>query len=229
MSIDKSRVLEYVFLNRNEYDSLTAEQKDRRRIFFIEDTGEMYKGSEIYSNSLVIVDQLPDNPAESKIYIHEGKLKRYINDGWENIELKPVTTDSISDESLDNIVTAKAVKLFIDNALKNYRSIDKIIFKTMAEALKYAENTALSKPGEIISVLFNGKYIAYIITAERGLKTISSDSLDLDVESTETIEMNITKAGIISANVNISEDADNAISVRGDGLYVKSEIPIEVI
>lgn len=229
MSIDTSKVIEYVFLNRKEYDALTLAQKDRRRLFFIEDTGEMYKGTEIYSNSLVIVDELPKNPADSKIYIHEGKLKRFYKGAWINIELKPIAADSITEDTVDDIVTAKAVKDFINNALGNYQSIDNTIFKNMPDALAYTADVFKSKPGQIISILFNGKYSAYLITANRTLQPISSTD-DLDVQETSSVEMNITKSGILSADVKVSSDDNNSIIIKDDGLYVKeAEIKIEVV
>lgn len=233
MSIDTSKVIEYVFLSKKEYDTLTDGQKSRTRIFFIEDTGEMYKGKEIYNNSIVVIDSgmsLPDNPAESKIYIHRGQFKRFVNGEWETIEITSTNTDVIDDDNLDKAVTAGAVKTYIENLLSNYQSNDESIFKSMQTALDFANDTTKSKCGQIISVMVNGKYNPYIITEHRELRTLGGSELDLDVENSSTVDLSISKTGTLKADVKVSEQAGNTAQAREDGIYVPdAKIPIDII
>ena len=232
MAIDTGRVIEYVFLTKKEYSTLTDAQKSRTRIFFIEDTGEIYKGAEPYNNSVVIVNgELPLNPAESKIYIHEGQFKIFKDGKWSIIEILTTTTDVIDEENLNKGVTANAVKNYIDTILANYQSNDESIFKNTQDALEFANDTTKSRCGQIISVMINGVYVPYIITEHRGLKPISSSgSTELDVEDTSTIEVDMSKSGILTANVKVSEQLGNTVEAREDGIYVPTaQVPIDII
>lgn len=233
MAIDNSKIIEYIFLSKREYDSLSDAQKSRTRIFFIEDTGEMYKGKDLYNNSIVIIDgdqPLPDNPAESKIYIHGGQFKRFINGEWEIIQISSANTDVIDDDNLNKSVTAKAVKEYVQNLLKNYQSNDESIFKSMQDALDFANDTTKSKCGQIIAVMVNGKYIPYIITEHRELRVLTGSELDLDVETSSTVDLTISRTGTIKADVKISEQQGNTATAREDGIYVPAaKVPIEVI
>ena len=78
--------------------------------------------------------------------------------------------------------------------------------------------------------MVNGKYIPYIISEHREQRVLTGSELDLDVETSSTVDLTISRTGTIKADVKISEQQGNTATAREDGIYVPAaKVPIEVI
>lgn len=226
MIIDESRIIQYVFTTKENYNSLSDDEKTRGTIFFIEDSGEIYKGTDIYTQSVCVVDTLPENPVDTKIYIHDSKIKQYKDSQWETIELIPRIASDIDSAGDEELASASAVKNYIDKLLLNYQEKTNTVFDTMIEAMAFAADSDRSNCGQMITVLINDSYEPFIITQNRELRRIYSQ--EISVSDTNSVSMMVS-SGLILSNVKISSDEGNAVEQKTDGLYVDKNVYIDVI
>jgi hypothetical protein len=112
------------------YDAL--ESYDSSTLYFTSDTKKIFKGSEDYTESVVIVKERPATPAVGKVYFIDpnfgetvdgtktsaASLETYINGKWVVLNYEVVGSISSIDESIvDKVVpSVKAVKEYVDNS-----------------------------------------------------------------------------------------------------------------
>ena len=66
------------------YNSTPESLKTNDKLFFLSDTGEIYKGKYLYSKSVEFYEnEIPSNPAINRIYIEKNTLEGRIFDGNE--------------------------------------------------------------------------------------------------------------------------------------------------
>lgn len=228
-NLDLSNVVDHRYVTFEYYNSLLEEEKKENVLFFLSN-GDIYKGKELYNQSILPVSELPSFPSPNKIYIHDMRLKYYsLEDSeWHNIPLKSSSEDDF--DNPDSYVTVDGVKTFLNEYIQKYK--ESLIFDSLEKALAYAKDEKKSMPGEILSVLFNNEYIPCTITAKRELKAYSTGNIgsssDIDVKSTATVTMGIDVNGLITSDVNISKREGNTLVAEGDGLYSQGT-PIQVI
>ena len=98
----------YSITNEEYINAATADKTDDR-LFFLKDTGEIYKGTELYSKSVEFVSEFPSNPAINRLYINATTLEGRVYDGssWTTV-LNPIQNVVDSSNTISG-VTGKAV------------------------------------------------------------------------------------------------------------------------
>lgn len=94
---------------------------DSNTLYFIEDTLQLYKGSELYAKSYRIVDSIPTTGIEGVLYIDRvnKEIKAFENGAWVNgLDLKPVIADKVTATGTD-AVSGKAVAAYVQTAIDN--------------------------------------------------------------------------------------------------------------
>ena len=94
---------------------------DNNTLYFIEDTLQLYKGSELYAKSYRIVDSVPTVGMEGVLYIDRVNkaIKAFENGVWvDGLNLKPVIADEVTVSGTD-AVSGKAVAAYVQTAIEN--------------------------------------------------------------------------------------------------------------
>ena len=101
------------------YNSLAA--KDDNTLYFITDTLQMYKGSELFGKSYQIVDSLPTTGKEGVLYIDRTNkvIKSYENGSWVNaLDVKFTVQSEVTVDGKD-AVSGEAVAKYVQSAVDN--------------------------------------------------------------------------------------------------------------
>lgn len=167
-------IVKWISCSKTYYESLPA--KDENSLYFLEDTGELYKGKTSYGTSLEFVNEFPSESEAivNKMYILNSTLEMRIYDGvdWRVIvkKVESVITDKMYSE---NPVSVNAVRDYILAKISEIPTGESnASFQTYAEALKYAQTTGT--PGQILTVNNNGIWDLYSIRTDKGLEKIVS-------------------------------------------------------
>lgn len=101
------------------YNSLVA--KDENTIYFITDTLQMYKGSELFGKSYQVVDSLPTTGKEGVLYIDRTNkvIKSYENGSWINALDVNFTVQSEVTVDGQDAVSGEAVAKYVQSAVDN--------------------------------------------------------------------------------------------------------------
>lgn len=221
--IDLSNVVDHRYLTFEQYLNLPIEEKKNNILFYLSN-GDVYKGTNLVSQSILAVNSLPENPSPNKIYIYDMKLNYFSLDDneWHTIKLMPANIDDW--DNPESFVTVETIKTYLNDYIKKYKA--SLIFNSLEEALAYVKDEEKSMPGELLTVLFNGDYVPCSISPERKLKAYSSSPIgggtfdgEIDVKSTATITMGIDINGLITSDINVSTREGNAIIAEKDGIY----------
>lgn len=159
-------------------------------LYFLIDTGEMYRGPVSFSRSLVRCRKWPESPTNGKIYFNMNtkELRYYDSLDKEWIPLLTPMVTSLLTEGIDyDKVTANgtAIKEYVDYKIEEvYKSLGKQegynttpIFTTYDAALKYASESTASRAGQCItapSVLDSTELVMYVIQPDKTLKEYPS-------------------------------------------------------
>ena len=124
-------------------------------MYFLSDTHEIYRGSESFSEAVVMYTDLPvEGIAKNKLYINSTTLEGKIYNGTEwNTVIKPI--DSTISTDGENPVNSKAVIAYVAAELSKFTSSDKVISKlTWDSANHILEVTKGSNDTE--NIVFDG-------------------------------------------------------------------------
>ena len=159
-------------------------------LYFLLDTGELYRGPVSFSNVLIKCREFPNNPTFGKIYFNTKtkELRYYDTASKEWLSLLTPMVDSLFSTDIDFskvTATAKAVKDYIDYEIdKMYESLGKQegyntvpIFKSYDIAVTYAEGNSLARPGQCITAPDKNnpdQYVMYVIQPDKSLKEYPS-------------------------------------------------------
>lgn len=185
--LDFSRLVQFKFLTSATYHSLKNVRTNY--IYFLVDTKEIYKGGLCFTNCINKVRELPADPSPHKIYFNTvtKQLMYYDIDEQEWMYLLTPIIDSFDDdEALGTVtITARAIKEYIDNKIAElYESLGKEpgyntvpIFDSYDNAVSYAKNSPLAKPGQCVtapSTKNPEEHVLYVIQEDRTLKEYPS-------------------------------------------------------
>lgn len=99
-------MISFHFVTRTEYDNTSDLEKSSDKLYFLYDTGEIYRGTECYTNPIALhTEETPSNKGE-KLYINTETLeiKVYVDDniGWITVGGDKFTNKSVLDKFLQN-------------------------------------------------------------------------------------------------------------------------------
>ena len=102
--------VKHVLCNSKYYHEL--EHKEDHYLYFIEDTNEIYKGNDVYSNAVSFVNEFPTIAAVGKFYVDVDTLEARVWDGKEWRTMIPEVLTELTDEEQNGLVSASAIKAY---------------------------------------------------------------------------------------------------------------------
>lgn len=187
-ALNTSELVYMDYLTRATFDLMDI--KYTNHLYFIVDTGEIYKGSICFTDALIRCRKFPANPIGGKIYYNtttrELKYFDVANNEW--VSLLTPMVESLTEEDVDYgavTVTGKAIKDYLDKRVDEmYESLGKQagyntvpIFNNYETAIKYAETSPLARAGQCITAPAqsgNGERVMYVIQPDKTLKEYPS-------------------------------------------------------
>lgn len=112
--------------------------KTSDKLFFLSDTKQIYRGTENFTESVILYTELPTTPAVGKLYIDSTTLegKMYNGTTWTTV-IEPVQSTLTSTDT-KKPVSGKAVADFVNQAIKDVTGSDGLVkdvsFKSLAKA-----------------------------------------------------------------------------------------------
>lgn len=107
-------MISWNYITKNEYNNLSDEQRSSDKLFFTKDTQEIYRGSESFSENVVMyTGTKPSNPAVGKLYIDSTTLEGSMWNGLWFTVINPVQ-ETIDPANTTKPVSGKAVSDYFD-------------------------------------------------------------------------------------------------------------------
>lgn len=112
--------------------------KTSDKLFFLSDTKQIYRGTENFTESVILYTELPATPAVGKLYIDSSTLegKMYNGTTWTTV-IQPVQA-SLTSTDTTRPVSGKAVADFVNQAIKDVTGSDGLVasvdFKSLTKA-----------------------------------------------------------------------------------------------
>ena len=105
-------MLSWHYVTRAAYDAASVSDKTSDKLFFLSDTKEIYRGTELFTEAVILYSAVPSNPAVGKLYINETTLEGRTWNGtaWTTV-IKPVA-DTVAADGV-NPVSGKAVAEYV--------------------------------------------------------------------------------------------------------------------
>ena len=102
-------MMSWHFVTSAQYKAGTPIDGD---MYFLKDTHEIYRGTDLYTESVLFYTTLPTTPAQNRLYINSTTLEGKMYDGtsW-NTVIKPVSDTVVEDDG--NPVSGKAVAAYV--------------------------------------------------------------------------------------------------------------------
>lgn len=106
-------------ITQDEYNHIPIYQKISNKIFYIKDTGQIYRGNKLFTGSVVLCKEFPVNPVVEKLYFNtetsEGKV--YNGKTWVDV-IKPITVSNKVEKDGTDPVSSGAVYKYIEEVLE---------------------------------------------------------------------------------------------------------------
>lgn len=119
-------MISWHFITSAEFNAASADQKTADKLFFLSDTGEIYRGTQPFTESVILHSEEPTAKAVGKLYINANTLEGRIWNGtaWTTV-IQPVqaaidvadTAKPVSGKAVADHVAAEIAKVTGSNTL----------------------------------------------------------------------------------------------------------------
>ena len=149
-------MLTWHYVTSTEYNAASADVKTADKLYFLSDTRQIYRGTELFTEACTLVESWPATPAVGRLYVLSSTLEGRIYNGsaWQTViqpvqaaidaadTAKPVSGKAVADYVAAELqgVTAEANAAYVDVA---YGAGQKLTFTTNAGETKEVEITDL--------------------------------------------------------------------------------------
>lgn len=237
--------------------------KDANTLYFIEETGKIYRGQIDFTEGTKLVKDFPAAGAVGKIYVKEDTLEGRVWDGvgsaWKTV-IRPVVNTLQAENQVDP-VSGKAVADYVKGQFTQElkAAVTDISYDKAAKKLQYTKIgaeapvdvkvdgflTGAKFDGGTGNLTFNlegGEDVVVNLPKENfvtsgrydeGSKKIILTLVDGTVEipaadlvdvytggQTQSATVSVSEGNEITAEVRVSQEGNNAITVKEDGLHV---------
>lgn len=119
-------MLTWHYVTSAAYHAASTSDKTADKLFFLSDTKEIYRGTESFTESVILYSTKPDSPAVGKLYINQSTLEGNIWNGtaWTTV-IKPV--DSKVTAAGTNPVSGKAVADYVADKISEVTGSDGLV------------------------------------------------------------------------------------------------------
>lgn len=110
-------MLSWHYITSEVYNKATAEEKTSDKLFFLHDTREIYRGTEPFTESVVIYTEEPTTKAVGKLYVNATTLEGKVWNGsaWTTV-VQPVQAAIVSGDTVKP-VSSKAVEEYVTSEI----------------------------------------------------------------------------------------------------------------
>ena len=207
-----------------------AATKSDDTLYFLSDTRQIMKGSEDYTSSVFVVDNLPDNPIKGKLYIvgRKGYVFKEFEGAYQwfavwDIEEIEDSIQSLSDR-LDSAESDIEILKQDTNKLKDYT--DHLVFNSVVEAEEYLNSDEAKEIyfGRRLSIITEGVYLSYIVQPGSNGKEYSVVPIDTD---TQMVWSDIDE-DVVYTEIESPEDIASALNVESGpvNLEIKNDLTV---
>ena len=144
-------MLNWYYVTKAQYAAAATHSSDN--LYFLSDTKEIYRGDDLFTQSVIMYTTLPETPAVGQLYINETTLegKTYTGTAWKTV-IKAVA-DTVTADG-DAPVSGKAVASYVTEALKAAAAEAKAAYKDVSYSkttnkLTFTTNAGDTKEVEI--------------------------------------------------------------------------------
>lgn len=145
-------MLNWYFVTQAQYDA-AAGSRSSENLYFTSDTKQIYRGDDLFTESVSLYTVLPTKPAVGMLYVDSATLegKVYSGSEWKTV-IKPVADTVTTDGA--NPVSGAAVAAYVTEALKTAAAEAQAAFKDVSYAkatnkLTFTKNDGTTKEVEI--------------------------------------------------------------------------------
>ena len=112
-------MLTWHYVTRSAFDSAKEADKTSDKLFFLSDTHEIYRGTENFTQSVILVEEDPETPAVGKLYVNSTTLEGKIYNGttWTTV-IQPVQSTLTATDAAKP-VSGKAVADYVKGQIAN--------------------------------------------------------------------------------------------------------------
>ena len=106
------------YVTRSAYDAASVDTKTADKLYYLSDTGEIYRGTQSFSESVILYDEEPTVKAVGKLYVNSATLegKIWTGSAWKVVVQAAATTLSATDTLQP--VSGKAVSDFVKQQIE---------------------------------------------------------------------------------------------------------------
>ena len=195
----------WYYISQEEYNNI-PDYKKTNRIFYIEDTGQIYRGTDLFTKSVILCKEFPSTPGIEILYINSDTLEGKGYDGKKWITVINKTSNSLEEDNEINPVSGRAVAEYITAKISNF-----------ATSIDYNENDS-TKPGYIKNrpCYFTGNTILEEVAVIRISDGIANPSGSLIAGETYQITLNNTSVELIAGKYTDVNEGITAVYLGDD-------------
>lgn len=136
-------MIKWVTTTSTAYAAL--EVKENNALYFLQDSGEIYKGTKSFTEAVVLVSEFPAKGALGKVYLHSTTLEGKIWAGstWKTI-IEPVVKTLTDEAVVNGPVSGEAVKTYVASKFTEQVSgkyVEGITYDKNTKNLKFTKNS----------------------------------------------------------------------------------------
>lgn len=204
-------MLSWHYVTRAAYDAAETSAKTNDKLFFLSDTHEIYRGTENFTEAVILYSVKPTTPAVGKLYINETTLEGSIWNGsaWTTV-IKPVT-DTVTSTGTDP-VSGKAVASYVADQIAAVTGSDGLVagvdYVAASKSLKVtmADNTDKTVQLTDLAVGLSYDTTTGALTVVDATGKTLGDAVNLDLERfIESASYDASEHKII---LNFNDDTD---------------------
>ena len=120
-------MLSWHYITRAAYDAASASDKTADKLFFLSDTKEIYRGTDLFTESVILYTSEPTTKAVGKLYVNATTLEGKIWNGtaWTTV-IQPVQATLAADDA-SKPVSGKAVAEYVSAELAKVTGSDGLV------------------------------------------------------------------------------------------------------
>ena len=129
-------MLTWHYVTRAQYTAADSATKTADKLYFLSDTHEIYRGTELFTEACTLYSVLPATPAVGRLYIDQTTLEGKIYNGsaWTTV-IQPVQATLTADDT-SKPVSGKAVATYVADEIAKVTGSGELV-----KSLSYAANT----------------------------------------------------------------------------------------
>ena len=110
-------MLTWHYVTSTEYNAASADVKTADKLYFLSDTHQIYRGTELFTEACTLVESLPATPAVGRLYVLSSTLEGKIYNGtaWQTV-IQPVQA-AVDVADTAKPVSGKAVADYVSGAI----------------------------------------------------------------------------------------------------------------